>query len=91
MTGCAPRSGSMISGTGRAKVVVLENGPAKRGTWQTAEVDILKDYQAAFGTKPPKRAGIVIMCDSDTTGGATRASVDDLEVRRPAHEINRQQ
>ena len=68
--------------TGRAKIVVLESGPANRGTWRAAEVDILKDYKAAFGADPPKRAGIVIMCDSDNTGESTRAYVDDIAVRR---------
>lgn len=39
--------------TVKAKMVFLERGAKKVRTWQDEEVDILADYQKAFGVKPP--------------------------------------
>jgi hypothetical protein len=44
------------------------------------EIDILTDYQRAFGTKPPARARIAIMNDSDNTGESSVSWMDHIEV-----------
>ncbi|MBI5634811.1 MAG: DUF3047 domain-containing protein [Nitrospirae bacterium] len=65
-----------------AKMVLLETGPEKAGRWVDEEIDILDDYQKAFGTKPPAVAGIAIMNDSDNTGERSESFVDYIEVFR---------
>lgn len=70
--------------TDRAKDILLRKGPALVGTWQDEEVDILDDYQAAFGTKPPQKARIAVMNDSDNTGESSVSWVDYIEVLREA-------
>jgi len=66
--------------TDRAKLIALEEGTEKAGTWQYEEVDILHDYRAAFGTDPPPVASIAIMNDSDDTGQGSVSYVDFIEV-----------
>lgn len=66
--------------TDRAKDILLRKGPALVGTWQDEEVDVLADYQEAFGTKSPKKARIAIMNDSDNTGESAVSWVEFIEV-----------
>jgi ArsR family metal-binding transcriptional regulator len=66
--------------TDKAKMVLLEKGQNKVGTWQDEEVNILEDYQKAFGTKPPARARIAVMNDSDNTGESSVSYVEYIEV-----------
>jgi hypothetical protein len=68
-----------------AKMVFLEAGPDKVGQWVEEEVDVIEDYEKAFGTKPPAVASIAVMNDSDNTGERSVSYVDYIEVfRRPA-------
>lgn len=66
--------------TDRARMVLLEKGPAKAGTWVDEEVNIVEDYQKAFKTAPPARARIAIMNDSDNTGESSVSYMDYIEV-----------
>ncbi len=66
--------------TDKAVMVLLEKGPAKAGTWVDEEIDILADYQKAFGTKPSARARIAIMNDSDNTGESSVSYIEYIEV-----------
>ncbi|HUH65774.1 MAG TPA: DUF3047 domain-containing protein [Syntrophales bacterium] len=68
--------------TDRAKMVVLEKGRAKVGTWVEETVNVLDDYRKAFGKDPPETAGIAIMNDSDNTGESAVSYVDCIEVFR---------
>ena len=63
-----------------AKMVLLEAGAEKVNRWIEEEIDILDDYQKAFGTKPPAIASIAIMNDSDNTGERSVSYVDYIEV-----------
>jgi hypothetical protein len=54
-------------------------GPNKVGTWQEEEVDIMADYQKAFGTRPPVNERMAIMNDSDNTGESTVSFIEHLE------------
>ncbi len=65
-----------------AKMVLLEAGSEKAGKWIEEEIDILEDYQKAFGTKPPAIASIAIMNDSDNTGERSESFVDYIEIFR---------
>ncbi len=65
-----------------AKMVLLEAGSEKVNRWVEEEIDILDDYQKAFGTKPPAIASVAIMNDSDNTGESSESFVDYIEVFR---------
>jgi hypothetical protein len=66
--------------TDRAKIVILEKGRTKIGTWVEERVNILDDYRTAFGKDPPQTAGIAIMNDSDNTGEGAVSYVEYIEV-----------
>ncbi|OGW32640.1 MAG: hypothetical protein A2X58_03605 [Nitrospirae bacterium GWC2_56_14] len=66
--------------TDRAMMVLLEKGRQKAGTWQEVEINVLEDYQQAFGEKPPARARIAVMNDSDNTGESAVSYMDYIEV-----------
>ena len=66
--------------TGKSKMILLQKGELNVGKWQTEEVNILKDYQEAFGKKPPDTASIAVMIDSDNTGEKATSYVDYIEV-----------
>lgn len=68
--------------TDRAKMVLLEQGGEKVGTWVVEEVNVVEDYQRAFGTKPPATASLAIMNDSDNTGESAVSYVELIEVYR---------
>lgn len=68
--------------TDRAKMVLLEQGAGNVGAWRNEEVDMVEDYEKAFGTKPPLRARIAIMNDSDNTGERAVSYLEFIEVFR---------
>ena len=66
--------------TDKAMMVLLQKGAKNVGTWQDERVNILEDYQGAFGTKPPAYARIAIMNDSDNTGESAVSYMEFIEV-----------
>lgn len=66
--------------TDKVKLIALQKGGEKAGTWQNEEINILKDYRAAFGADPPSTASIAIMSDSDNTGQSAVSYLDFIEV-----------
>jgi hypothetical protein len=62
------------------KLIALEKGSKKVGTWQDEEIDIIQDYRKAFGEDPPRIAGIAVMNDSDNTGQSSVSYIDFIEV-----------
>ena len=66
--------------TDKSKMIVLEEGPSKVGTWQKEEVNIIQDYQKAFGGKPPAIASVAIMNDSDNRKEKSISFIDYLEI-----------
>lgn len=72
--------GEMIDNayTDRVKMIAVESGEERLGSWQEESRNLLEDFTTLFGYKPPKISGIAIMTDSDNTGGTTRAFFDDL-------------
>jgi hypothetical protein len=66
--------------TNKAKMVLLEKGALKAGTWQEVEINILEDYQQAFGAKPPAHARIAVMNDSDNTGESSTSYMEYIEI-----------
>ena len=70
--------------TDKAMMVLLQKGGHKMGAWQDERVNILEDYQRAFGAKPPPYARIAIMNDSDNTGESSTSYMEYIEVFGPA-------
>jgi hypothetical protein len=68
--------------TDRSKMVLLRQGAKNAGIWQYEMVNIMEDYQKAFGKKPPLRARIAIMNDSDNTGESSVSYMEYIEVFR---------
>ncbi len=68
--------------TDRAKMVLLEQGGEKVGAWVAEEVNVVEDYERAFGTKPPTTASLAIMSDSDNTGESAVSYLEFIEVYR---------
>jgi len=68
--------------TDRAMMILLQMGAKNVGTWQEQEIGIVGDYQQAFGAKPPLRARIAIMNDSDNTGERSISFMEYIEVFR---------
>jgi hypothetical protein len=68
--------------TDRAKMVLLEQGAAHVAEWRDEEVNMVEDYEKAFGAKPPLRARIAIMNDSDNTGERAVSFLEFIEVFR---------
>ena len=68
--------------TDRAKMVLLEQGGEKVGAWVAEQVNVVEDYERAFGTKPPATASLAIMNDSDNTGESAVSYLEFIEVYR---------
>ena len=62
------------------KLIALEKGGKKVGTWQDEEIDIIQDYRKAFGADPPQMGFIAVMNDSDNTGQSSVSYIDFIEV-----------
>jgi hypothetical protein len=63
-------------------MVLLEQGAANVGVWRDEEINIVEDYEKAFGTRPPLRARIAVMNDSDNTGERAVSYLEFIEVYR---------
>ncbi|MBN2466898.1 MAG: DUF3047 domain-containing protein, partial [Deltaproteobacteria bacterium] len=66
--------------TGRSIMILLQKGAARAGTWVREDINIIEDYEKAFGEKPPGRATIGIMADSDNTGESATSYIDYIMV-----------
>jgi hypothetical protein len=68
--------------TDRSKMILLQKGKENLGKWVVQDVNIIEDYQKAFGTMPPNIGSIAIMNDSDNTGESSISHMDYIEVYR---------
>ena len=68
--------------TKRIRMIVLDSGAAKLGTWTTQRRDVVVDYQRLFGDesggKVPEVVGIAISADADNTHGHALAYFGDV-------------
>ena len=67
--------------TDRAKMIVVQSGPARVGQWVAEERDLYADYQRLFGGEPPHIAGIAVMTDTDDTGERAVAHYGSIALR----------
>lgn len=68
--------------TDRSKLIILQSGGEQAGEWVEEDVNMLADYQEAFGAEPPGRARIAVMNDADNTGESSVSRIDFIEVYR---------
>lgn len=68
--------------THRAQLVIVRAGSEDTGSWWEQEINILDDYQQAFGKPPPLHASIAIMNDSDNTGESAVSYMSYIQVLR---------
>ncbi|NIS60718.1 MAG: DUF3047 domain-containing protein [Proteobacteria bacterium] len=68
--------------TEKSKMILLQKGNSNIGKWLNEDVNIRKDYEEAFGEKPPPIASIAIMNDSDNTGEKSISYLDYIELYR---------
>lgn len=66
--------------TERSQLVILRAGRADTGEWLEEEVNILRDYRAAFDEDPPRTARLAIMSDADNSGEKALGFVDFIEL-----------
>lgn len=62
--------------TAKSMMILLESTADRAGTWIAESVNLIDDYRTAFGVAPPALARLVIMSDSDNTGGIAKAYLD---------------
>lgn len=68
--------------TDLVRMIVLENREEKVGEWVEEKRNVYEDYRKAFGEDPPIVNGIVIMTDTDNTGGTATAFYGDITFRK---------
>lgn len=66
--------------TDRTQLVILRAGESETGRWVEEQVNIIDDYQQAFGSRPPETASIAIMNDSDNTGEGAESYMKFIQV-----------
>lgn len=67
----------------RSKIIALEGGDKKTGSWISEEVNVHEDFKRAFGFEPPPMAAISIMNDSDKTKEESVSFLSSIEVFKP--------
>jgi hypothetical protein len=64
------------------KVLPLQSGCDRCGTWVSEQRNVAEDYRRAFGEDPPAITGIAIMTDTDNTGSRVTAYYGDIVFHR---------
>lgn len=66
---------------GRGVYVIRRPAGAQAGAWLSEEVDLARDYRAAFGEEPGILVGLAVASDSDDTGGRNVGAVGGIVLR----------
>lgn len=70
--------------TGQVRLIVVESGDARVGRWVDYERDLVRDFERAFGEKPPAITAVAVATDTDNTGEAATAWFGDISLHRRA-------
>lgn len=70
--------------TSRVRMIVVESGRDKLGSWQEVTRNVVEDYRRAFGEEPGRISAVGIMTDTDNTGGNVHAYYGDIAFRKMA-------
>lgn len=68
--------------TTRIKMIVVESGHDKVGSWQEVTRNVAEDFRRAFGEAPGTVTAVGIMTDTDNTGENAHAYYGDIRFRR---------
>jgi Protein of unknown function (DUF3047) len=68
------------SKTTRAKMLVVESGPARTGKWLDFRRNIKADYERLFGEPPGPIIFVGLMTDSNATGSMVQAYYGDIRL-----------
>lgn len=68
--------------TSRVRMIVVESGRDKLGSWQDVTRHVIEDYRRAFGEEPGRISAVGIMTDTDNTGGNAQAYYGDIVFRK---------
>lgn len=68
--------------TSRAKMIAVESGIEKIGTWVAEKRNVYQDYKKLFGNQPSLISGIAIMTDTDNTEESAVAYYDDIVFKK---------
>ena len=68
--------------TSRIKILVVENGREKLGTWQVISRNVLEDFKRAFGEEPGKVISVGILTETDNTEREMEAYYGNIQFRR---------
>jgi len=66
---------------GSGVYVIRRPAGAPTGTWLSEEVDLARDYRAAFGEEPGILVGLAVASDSDDTGGRNVGALGGIVLR----------
>lgn len=66
----------------QAKMIPVDSGKDELGVWKEHRINILEDFQKAFGEAPPAIASVAIMSDADNTKEKASGFVDFIEIFR---------
>lgn len=70
--------------TNFAKMIVVQSGAQRIGSWVEEERNVYEDYKLAFGEEPPAINGVAIMSDTDNTKERAVAYYGDIVFARAA-------
>jgi len=80
-----PRGGIVRNGyTSRIKIIAVESGREKLGTWREESRDVEADYRRLFGEEPGKIVSVGIMTETDVSDRTLDAYYGDIEFRASA-------
>ena len=65
------------------RVIVVESGRRGIGAWLSYERNVVEDYTALFGGKPPRAGKIAVMIDSNNTRSGAEALVTSIAFLAP--------
>ena len=67
--------------TSRIKILVVENGREKLGTWQSISRNVVEDFRRAFGEEPGSVISVGILTENEDAKRPMEAYYGDLEFR----------
>jgi hypothetical protein len=79
-----PRDGIVPNGyTSRIKIIAVESGREKLGSWLEETRNVEADFRRAFGEAPGKITSVGILTETDRSDRVLEAYYGDLAFRSP--------
>ncbi|GFO60428.1 hypothetical protein GMST_27530 [Geomonas silvestris] len=69
--------------TSNSRIIAVESGNEKAGSWVSEERNVYEDYRRIFGEEPPRLGGVAIMTDTDDTHDEATAWYGDITLSAP--------